>query len=224
MDFATSVVPGWHTTIFPPYFVAGAIFSGFGMVQTLLVVMRKVYKLENYITMEHMENMAKIVLATGSIVGLAYTTEFFTAWYSGSFFERYVFVNRAFGDYWWAYFAMFGCNVITPQLYWSKKIRTNMTLTFILSIFVNIGMWFERFVIIVTSLHHDFVPARWANYTPTWVEVGTFIGTFGIFFTCFFLFSKFVPVVNMFEVKTLLHKAKKPADIPAGTKDATAHH
>ncbi|MBX7240328.1 MAG: polysulfide reductase NrfD [Bacteroidia bacterium] len=223
MDFATSVVPGWHTTIFPPYFVAGAIFSGFGMVQTLLVIMRKVYKLENYITIEHMENMAKIVLATGSIVGLAYSTEFFIAWYSGSFFERYVFINRAFGDYWWAYFAMFSCNVITPQLYWSQKIRQNMTITFILSIFVNIGMWFERFVIIVTSLHHDFVPARWANYTPTFVEAGIFIGTFGLFFTCFFLFSKFLPTVNMFEVKTLLHHPKKPAGIPQGVKDEVSH-
>jgi molybdopterin-containing oxidoreductase family membrane subunit len=224
MDFATSVVPGWHTTIFPPYFVAGAIFSGFGMVQTLLVVTRRVYKLENYITMEHMENMAKIVIATGSIVGLAYSTEFFTAWYSGSFFERYVFINRAFGDYNWAYWTMFFCNVVTPQLFWSKKIRTNMTMTFILSIFVNIGMWFERFVIIVTSLHHDYVPARWANYAPTFVEVGIFIGSFGIFFTCFLLFTKFAPVVNMFEVKTLVRELKRPAGIPAVPKDEVPVH
>lgn len=223
MDFATSVVPGWHTTIFPPYFVAGAIFSGFGMVQTLLVVMRRIYKLENYITMEHMENMAKVVIATGTTVGLAYMTEFFVAWYSGSFFERYVFINRAFGDYAWAYWIMFSCNVLSPQLFWSKRIRTSMTATFIMSIFVNIGMWFERFVIIVTSLHHDFVPARWANYTPTWVEFGIFIGSFGLFFTCFFLFSKFLPVINMFEVKTLLHRPKKPADIPAGKQDDAVH-
>ena len=171
-----------------------------------------------------MENMAKIVIATGSIVGLAYTTEFFTAWYSGSFFERYIFINRAFGDYWWAYFSMFFCNVVTPQLFWSKKIRTNMTITFILSIFVNIGMWFERFVIIVTSLHHDFVPARWANYAPTFVEVGIFIGSFGIFFTCFLLFTKFAPVVNMFEVKTLLRELKRPAGIPAVPKDEVPVH
>ncbi|MFN0203894.1 MAG: NrfD/PsrC family molybdoenzyme membrane anchor subunit [Bacteroidia bacterium] len=225
-DFATSVVPGWHTTIFPPYFVAGAIFSGFGMVQTLLVVTRKVYKLENYITIEHMENMAKIVIATGSLVGLAYSTEFFTAWYSGNLFERYVFINRAFGDYWWAYWTMFTCNVLTPQLFWFKKVRTNMTITFILSLFVNVGMWFERFVIIVTSLHHDFIPARWANYTPTWVEVGIFIGSFGLFFTCFFLFAKYLPVINMFEVKTLVRELRKPEDLPAGAKDnvVTAHH
>lgn len=216
MDFATSVIPGWHTTIFPPYFVAGAIFSGFGMVQTLMIVTRKVYKLENYITMDHMESIAKIVIATGSLVGLAYTTEFFTAWYSGSIWERYIFINRAFGPYAWAYWIMFSCNVITPQLFWFKKIRTNMVLTFIISIFVNIGMWFERFVIIVTSLHRDFLPSSWASYTPTWVEVGIFVGTFGLFMFLFFLFSKFLPVVNMFEVKTLIHHPAKPDDLPVG--------
>jgi molybdopterin-containing oxidoreductase family membrane subunit len=210
MDFATSVLPGWHATIFPPYFVAGAIFSGFGMVQTLLVITRKVYRLENYLTIDHMEAMAKIVIATGSLVGLAYMTEFFTAWYSGSLFERYIFINRAFGPYAWAYWIMFSCNVITPQLFWFKKIRTSMLITFIISLFINVGMWFERFVIIVTSLHRDFLPARWADYTPTFVEVGIFIGTFGLFFTCFFLFAKFLPVVNMFELKTILRKVTKP--------------
>ena len=205
MDFATSVIPGWHTTIFPPYFVAGAIFSGFGMVQTLLVVTRKVYKLENMITLNHMEAMAKIVILTGSLVGIAYGTEFFIAWYSGNHFESFAFVNRAFGPYWWSYWIMISCNVISPQLFWIKKIRTSMLATFILSIFVNIGMWFERFVIIVTSLHRDYLPSSWAMYTPTWIEIGTFIGTFGIFFTFFFAFAKFFPVVNMFEVKTLIH-------------------
>ncbi|MBK9451457.1 MAG: polysulfide reductase NrfD [Bacteroidetes bacterium] len=205
MDFATSVIPGWHTTIFPPYFVAGAIFSGFGMVQTLLVVTRKVYKLENMITMNHMEAMAKIVILTGSLVGIAYGTEFFIAWYSGNHFESFAFVNRAFGPYWWSYWIMISCNVISPQLFWIKKIRTSMLATFILSIFVNIGMWFERFVIIVTSLHRDYLPSSWAMYTPTWIEIGTFVGTFGIFFTFFFAFAKFFPVVNMFEVKTLIH-------------------
>jgi molybdopterin-containing oxidoreductase family membrane subunit len=221
MDFATSVIPGWHTTIFPPYFVAGAIFSGFGMVQTLMIVTRRIYKLENYITMDHMESIAKIVLATGSLVGLAYTTEFFTAYYSGVLWERYLFVNRMFGPYWWAYFAMFTCNVVTPQLFWSKKVRTNLTLTFIISIFVNIGMWFERFVIIVSSLHRDFLPSSWAMYTPTWVEAGIFIGTFGLFMFCFFLFSKFLPVINMFEVKTLLHHPKKPDHVKE-TEDQTS--
>lgn len=205
MDFATSVIPGWHTTIFPPYFVAGAIFSGFGMVQTLLVVTRKVYKLENLITLGHMEAMAKIVILTGSLVGIAYTTEFFIAWYSGNHFEMFAFINRAFGPYWWSYWAMFTCNVVTPQLFWFKKIRTNMVATFVLSLFVNVGMWFERFVIIVTSLHRDYLPSSWAMYAPSWIEVGIFVGTFGIFFTFFFLFAKFFPVVNMFEVKTLIH-------------------
>ncbi len=218
MDFATSVIPGWHTTIFPPYFVAGAIFSGFGMVQTLMIITRRIYKLENYITMDHMESIAKIVIATGSLVGLAYTTEFFTAWYSGSLWERYIFINRAFGPYGWAYWIMFTCNVVTPQLFWFKKIRTSMTLTFIISLFVNVGMWFERFVIIVTSLHQDFLPSSWAMYTPTFVEIGIFAGTFGLFFFCFFLFAKFLPVINMFEVKTLVRNPQKPKDLEVGEK------
>ncbi|MDX2250556.1 MAG: NrfD/PsrC family molybdoenzyme membrane anchor subunit [Bacteroidia bacterium] len=219
MDFATSVIPGWHTTIFPPYFVAGAIFSGFGMVQTLMIVTRKVYRLENYITMDHMESIAKIVIATGSLVGLAYMTEFFTAWYSGSIWERYAFINRAFGPFGWSYWIMFSCNVITPQLFWFKKIRTNMVLTFIISIFVNVGMWFERFVIIVTSLHRDFLPSSWASYAPTYVEAGILLGTFGLFMTCFFLFSKYLPVVNMFEVKTLVNHPKKPKDLEERTEE-----
>ena len=205
MDFATSVVPGWHTTIFPPYFVAGAIFSGFGMVQTLMIVTRKLYKLENFITLDHMEAMAKIIILTGSMVGVAYGTEMLLAWYSGYTFEQFAFINRAFGPMGWSYWIMITCNVVTPQLFWSKYIRRNMTITFILSIFVNIGMWFERFVIIVTSLHRDFQPSNWSDYVPTFVEIGIFVGTFGLFFTCFFLFAKFLPVVNMFEVKTLIH-------------------
>ncbi|MEM6799940.1 MAG: NrfD/PsrC family molybdoenzyme membrane anchor subunit [Bacteroidota bacterium] len=213
MDFATSVIPGWHTTIFPPYFVAGAIFSGFGMVQTLMIITRKVYKLENYITMDHMESIAKIVLATGTLVGFAYMTEFFTAWYSGVMWERYVFVNRAFGPYGWSYWIMFSCNMFVPQLFWFKKVRTNMVVTFIMSIFVNIGMWFERFVIIVTSLHQDFLPSSWTMYTPTITEFGIFIGTLGLFFTLYLLFSKYVPVINIFEVKTLVRNAKKPIDL-----------
>ncbi|MDW3650363.1 MAG: NrfD/PsrC family molybdoenzyme membrane anchor subunit [Bacteroidia bacterium] len=218
MDFATSVIPGWHTTIFPPYFVAGAIFSGFGMVQTLMIITRKVYKLENYITMDHMESIAKIVLATGTLVGFAYMTEFFTAWYSGVMWERYIFINRAFGPYAWAYWIMFSCNMIVPQLFWFKKIRTNMTVTFIMSIFVNIGMWFERFVIIVTSLHQDFLPSSWTMYTPTITEYGILIGFFGVFFTLYLLFSKFLPVVNIFEVKTLVRNPKKPVDLEVTVK------
>jgi Ni/Fe-hydrogenase subunit HybB-like protein len=203
-DFATSVIPGWHTTIFPPYFVAGAIFSGFGMVLTLMVVTRKVLNMQDYITVGHVEAMCKVVVATGMLVGLAYTTEFFIAYYSGSSYELYAFVNRAFGPYWWAYWIMFSCNVFTPQLFWFKSMRTNMTVVFILSLFVNVGMWFERFVIIVTSLHRDYIPSSWSMYTPTFIEFGILLGTFGIFFTLFLLFAKFFPVVAIAEVKSIM--------------------
>ncbi|TVP50978.1 MAG: hydrogenase [Mongoliibacter sp.] len=203
-DFATSVIPGWHTTIFPPYFVAGAIFSGFAMVLTLMIVTRKVFKLEDYITIGHIELMNIVIIITGSIVGIAYITEFFIAWYSGVAAEQYAFVNRAFGPYWWAYWSMMTCNVISPQLFWFKKIRTSIVLTFILSLVVNIGMWFERFVIIVTSLHRDFLPSSWAMFYPTWADVGVYLFTFGLFFTLFFLFAKFFPVINMFEIKSII--------------------
>jgi len=203
-DFATSVIPGWHTTIFPPYFVAGAIFSGFAMVLTLLLVTRKVYKLEDYITIQHIEMMNIIIIVTGSIVGIAYITEFFIAWYSGVAAEQYAFINRATGPYWWAYWSMMTCNVISPQLFWFKKIRTNLAATFIISIIVNIGMWFERFVIIVTSLHRDFLPSSWAMFYPTLYDVGVYVFTFGLFFTAFFLFAKFFPVINMAEVKSII--------------------
>ena len=203
-DFATSVIPGWHTTIFPPYFVAGAVFSGFAMVLTLLLVTRKVYKLENYITIGHIEMMNIIIIVTGSIVGIAYITEFFIAWYSGVDAEQYAFINRATGPYWWAYISMMTCNVISPQLFWFKKIRTNLMATFIISIIVNIGMWFERFVIIVTSLHRDFLPSSWSMFYPTWIDIGVYVFTFGIFFTAFFLFAKFFPMINMVEVKSII--------------------
>lgn len=203
-DFATSVIPGWHTTIFPPYFVAGAIFSGFAMVLTLLLVTRKVYKLEDYITIQHIEMMNIIIIVTGSIVGIAYITEFFIAWYSGVEAEGYAFINRATGPYWWAYASMMTCNVISPQLFWFKKIRTNLAATFIISIIVNIGMWFERFVIIVTSLHRDFLPSSWAMFYPTIYDIGVYVFTFGLFFTAFFLFAKFFPVINMAEVKSII--------------------
>lgn len=204
MDFATSVIPGWHTTIFPPYFVAGAIFSGFAMVLTLMIVTRKVYKLEDYITIQHLEMMNIVIIITGSIVGVAYLTELFIAWYSGVEAEQYAFLNRATGPYWWAYAAMMTCNVVSPQLFWFKKIRTSIAATFVLSIVVNIGMWFERFVIIVTSLHRDFLPSSWAMFYPTFVDVGVYVFTFGLFFTCFFLFAKFFPVINMAEVKSII--------------------
>ena len=203
-DFATSLVPGWHTTIFPPYFVAGAIFSGFGMVATLLVVARKVMNYENYITIGHLDAMTRIIMVTGSIVGIAYLTEFFIAWYSGNVYEQYAFANRAFGPYWWAYWSMMSCNLIAPQVFWLKWARTTPWFIFIMSIVVNVGMWFERFVIIVTSLHRDYLPSSWVMYSGSLTEIGLFLGTFGIFFTCFFLFAKFLPVINMSEIKSIL--------------------
>ncbi len=204
MDFATSVIPGWHTTIFPPYFVAGAIFSGFAMVLTLLLITRKVYKLEDYITIQHIELMNIVIIITGSIVGVAYITELFIAWYSGVEAEQYAFFNRVRGPYWWAYASMMTCNVISPQLFWSKRIRTNLTATFIITIIVNIGMWFERFVIIVTSLHRDYLPSSWGMFYPTWTDVGVYLFSFGLFFTAYLLFSKFFPVINMAEVKSII--------------------
>lgn len=203
-DFATSIVPGWHTTIFPPYFVAGAIFSGFAMVLTLLLITRKVFKLEEYITIQHIELMNIIIIITGSIVGIAYLTELFMAWYSGVESEQYCFLNRSTGPYWWAYCSMMTCNVVSPQLFWIKKIRTNVYCTFGLSIVVNIGMWFERFVIIVTSLHRDFLPSSWSLYHPTIYDMGVYLYTFGLFFTLFFLFAKFFPVISIAELKSIL--------------------
>ena len=204
MDFATSVVPGWHTTIFPPYFVAGAIFSGFGMVLTLLVIARKVMNYQDYITIGHLEAMCKVVMLTGTMVGLAYITEFFVAAYSGVEYEQYAFINRATGPYWWAYWSMMTCNLIAPQVFWFKWARTTPWFIFMLSIVVNVGMWFERFVIIVTSLHREYLPSGWLMYSPTMTEIGLFLGSFGLFFTCFFLFSKFLPVINIAEVKSIL--------------------
>ncbi len=204
MDFATSVIPGWHTTIFPPYFVAGAIFSGFAMVLTLLLVTRKVFHLEDYITIYHIELMNIIIIITGSIVGIAYITEFFIAWYGQVPAEQYAFINRATGPYWWAYWSMMTCNVISPQLFWFKKIRTNLVSTFIITIIVNIGMWFERFVIIVTSLHRDYLPSSWSMFYPTMYDVGQYVFTFGLFFCAFLLFAKFFPVINMAEVKSIV--------------------
>ena len=230
MDFATSVIPGWHTTIFPPYFVAGAIFSGFAMVLTLMLVTRVTFKMEDYITMGHIESMNKIILLTGSIVGVAYITEFFIAAYSGVEYESYCFINRATGPYWWAYWSMMSCNVISPQLFWFKKIRTSIAATFILSIIVNIGMWFERFVIIVTSLHRDYLPSSWAMFSPTMFDIGDYIFSFGLFFTLFFLFAKYLPVLNMAEIKAIVKssgdksKTGKTSVSPQGVPVGTAHH
>ncbi|MBM3936380.1 MAG: hydrogenase [Sphingomonadales bacterium] len=218
-DFATSIIPGWHTTIFPPYFVAGAVFSGFAMVQTLLIIMRKSMRLEHYITLNHIDVMNKIILVTGSIVGSAYITEFFIAWYSAFPYEQYAFVNRAFGPYWWAYWTMMTCNVITPQLFWSRKLRRSLTASFIISIFVNIGMWFERFVIIVTSLHRDYLPSSWLMYSPSWVEICMYIGSLGLFFTLFFLFAKFLPVIAVAEVKSIYKTSSEEEIVKTATQE-----
>jgi len=210
-DFATSVIPGWHTTIFPPYFVAGAIFSGFAMTQTLLLVTRKVLNLQDYITIEHIEVMNKVIVLTGSIVGIAYLTELFIAWYSHVEYEWFAFrYNRVdlSSPYGWSYYLMMGCNVLSPQIFWFRKMRRNIVVTFFMSILVNIGMWFERFVIIVTSLYRDYLPSSWSvYYTPTIWEVGFYVGTFGLFFTCYFLFSKFFPVIAIAEIKHILKKS-----------------
>src|SRR6201994_4470758 len=211
IDFATLLEPGWHTTIFPPYFVAGAIFSGFAMVQTLLLIVRKVLGLENYITMFHIEAMNKIIILTGSIVMVAYTTEFFIAYYSQVEYEQYAFLNRYFGPYWWASWSMFCCNCIIPQVLWFKKVRQSVAATWFLSIIINIGMWFERFVIIVTSLHRDFLPSSWAMFYPTWIDVSVFVGSIGVFFTLFLLFIRVLPSIAIAEVKLLLKSSSEQA-------------
>jgi molybdopterin-containing oxidoreductase family membrane subunit len=189
-DFAVSVIPGWHATIFPPYFVAGAIFSGFAMVLTLMVITRKALGLESIVTLLHFDRMARIMLVTGSIVGYAYAMEFFTAWFSQNPYEQFTFTNRAFGPYWWAYWVI-TCNVLSPQVFWFKK-ATSLVIHFIVSIFINIGMWFERYTIIVTSLHRDFLPSSWGMFYPTIWDVALLIGSFGLFFTMFCLFVRFL--------------------------------
>ncbi len=219
-DFATSIIPGWHTTIFPPYFVAGAIFSGFAMVQTLMVITRKTLGLEEYITLNHIESMNKVILVTGTMVGSAYLIELFVAWYSGYIYEQFAFYNRVLGPYYWAYFGMMGCNLLSPQVFWFKKIRRSLWWTFFMSIFVNIGMWFERFVIIASTLAKDFLPSSWSYYWPTWVEIGMYLGTIGLFFTAYLIFARVAPVVAIAEIKHIL---KSYGDQYIGPK-AKAHH
>jgi molybdopterin-containing oxidoreductase family membrane subunit len=206
-DFATSLIPGWHTTIFPPYFVAGAVFGGFAMVLTLAIPSRQWFGLQDLITHRHIENMAKVMLGTGLIVAYAYSVEFFTAWYSGHHYEQFVFMNRPLGPYWWAFFVMVFCNIVAPQFLWIRSVRQNVWLVFVVAIFVNIGMWFERFVIVVTSLSRDYLPSSWASFTPTWVDLGMLLGSFGLFFTLFLLFCRFLPMVAMAEVKTVMPQA-----------------
>jgi molybdopterin-containing oxidoreductase family membrane subunit len=207
-DFATSILPGWHTTIFPPYFVAGAIFGGFAMVLLLLIPARELYaNMKDIITLRHIENMAKILLVTGMMVGFAYSMEFFIAWYGGNKYEVAAFVNRATGPYWWAYWTMISCNVISPQLFWSKKLRTNVVVVWLVALAVTVGMWFERFVIIVTSLHRAFLPGEYHMFHPTLVDIMIFAGSFGVFLTLFLLFLRFLPVFPIAEIKAVLPQA-----------------
>ncbi len=207
-DFAVSVIPGWHTTIFPPYFVAGAVFSGFAMVQNSLIVVRHLFNLKHLITLDTLEKMNKVMILTGSMVGYAYGMEFFIAWYSGSQFETFVFINRALGPYAWAYWTMISCNVIFPQLFWSKRIRRSIPAMFVIAVFVNVGMWFERFVIIVTSLSRDYLPSSWGHYTPSLVDIGIFIGSLGLFFTLILLFVRVLPVISLAEIKAVVPGAQ----------------
>lgn len=207
-DFATSVVPGWHTTIFPPYFVAGAIFGGFAMVLTIMIPAAAIYKpLGDLVTVNHVDKMCKVILFTGTIVGYAYIMELFIAWYGANPFERAAFWYRAFGPYWWAYWLMMFCNVIAPQLFWFKACRTHLLWVWIIVQFPNAGMWYERFVIIATTLTRDFMPSAWGMFHPTIVDILTFVGTFGLFGTLFLLFIRFLPMICMFEVKAVLPEA-----------------
>ncbi|WP_110473175.1 NrfD/PsrC family molybdoenzyme membrane anchor subunit [Candidatus Karelsulcia muelleri] len=207
-DFATSVIKGWHSTIFPPYFVAGAIFSGFAMVQILLGIMRKLLKLENFITKKHLECMNLVILVTGGIVALAYIAEYILAWYSKNPFDDFIYFssNAAIGPFWWAFWALIICNMIIPQLLWVKKIRTNYLWSFLIAIFINIGMWFERFNIIVLNLSHDYLPSSWRGFFPSFVDLGIFIGTNGLFFLLYLLYIKSIPVISQSELKTILKK------------------
>ncbi|MCX7674737.1 MAG: polysulfide reductase NrfD [Bdellovibrionaceae bacterium] len=215
-DFAVAGLPGWHTTIFPPYFVAGAIFSGFAMVVTLMTLVRIGFpQFKDYITLDHMEVMNKIIMTTGLMVGYAYGSEFFVAWYSGNEYERFTFINRAFGPYAWSYWVMIVCNVVIPQVFWWKKMRRSIPVMFVVSIFVNIGMWFERFVITVTSLHRDFLPANWGMYAWSFYDSAILAGSFGMFLTLFLLYLKGVPAISIAEMKPVLF---------VGYKKGEGHH
>lgn len=234
-DFATSVLPGWHATIFPPYFVAGAIFGGFAMVLTILIPARWIYpQLKDMITEQHIDKMCKIILLTGSMVGYAYAMEFFMAWYSGNQYEGWLFLRNRVADpfifgplfnvppapYWWAYWSMITCNVLAPQVFWWRKNRRNLILIMVIVNMVNAGMWFERFVIIVTSLHRDFLPSSWGMFHPTWAEQGLFFGTFGLFLTLFLLFMRFLPMIAMSEIKIVLPEADPHHHPAPETKEA----
>jgi molybdopterin-containing oxidoreductase family membrane subunit len=212
-DFAVAIVPGWHTTIFPPYFVAGAIYSGFAMVLTLAIPIRAVYGLEDFITLRHLQNMAKVMLATGLIVAYGYMTEAFIAWYGGNLYEGFMLYNRMTGPYAFYYWALITCNVILPQVLWLKRVRTSVAALFVMSLIVNTGMWLERFIIIVTSLSRDFLPSSWGSFKPTFWDYSTFVGTIGLFVTLIFLFVRFLPMISIFEMRTILPEAKVEVDV-----------
>jgi molybdopterin-containing oxidoreductase family membrane subunit len=207
-DFAVSVLPGWHATIFPPYFVAGAVYSGFAMVLSLLIPIRALYGLQDFITLRHLQNMAKVLLVTGLIVAYGYMMEAFIAWYSANAYENFMIVNRITGPYWWAYALLIFCNVITPQALWFKRVRTSVVTLFVISLIVNVGMWLERFVIVVTSLHRDFLPSSWGMFQPTIWDFATYFGTIGLFLMLLLLFLRFLPMISIFEMRTLLPAAR----------------
>jgi molybdopterin-containing oxidoreductase family membrane subunit len=207
-DFAVGIIPGWHSTIFPPYFVAGAIYGGFAMVLTIAIPLRAVYKLEDFVTLRHLQNMAKILLATGLIVGYGYMIEIFMAWYSGSPYEKFAIWNRMTGPYWPVFWSLMLCNIVTPQFLWFKSVRSSPLVLWIIAVIVNVGMWLERFVIVVTSLHRDFLPSAWGMYSPTKFDWATYIGTLGFFVALFFLFIRFLPMISIFEMRTLVPEAE----------------
>jgi molybdopterin-containing oxidoreductase family membrane subunit len=211
LDFAVAILPGWHSTIFPPYFVAGAIFSGFAMVLTLVIPLRRIYRLESYITGRHLDLMAKVLMTTGWIVAYGYFSEFFSAWRSGDVYERYVAVNRAVGPYAGYFWSLIACNILAPQVLWSARARASTRVLFVVALIVNVGMWLERFVIVVTSLHRDFLPSSWGMYHATFWDWTTFIGTMGLFTTLLFLFIRFLPAISMAEMRALVtaHGGKK---------------
>jgi len=221
-DFAVGIIPGWHATIFPPYFVAGAIYAGFAMVLTLSIPLRKFYGLEDFITMRHLENMAKVMLATGLIVAYGYMMEAFMAWYSANPYEKFMILNRMTGPYAHMYWALIVCNVIAPNTLWIKSLRTSVPYLFLMSLVVSVGMWLERYVIIVTSLHRDFLPSSWGMYSGTFYDWAAFIGTIGLFITLLFLFIRFLPVISIFEMRTLLPAAELP-EPAAPTRPAETH-
>jgi Ni/Fe-hydrogenase subunit HybB-like protein len=207
-DFAVSVIPGWHATIFPPYFVAGAIYAGFAMVLLLTIPIRKLYGLEDFITGRHIRNMAKIMLATGLLVAYSYMVETFTAWYSGNAYDQYMIFNRFKGPYMWLYWLLLFCNAVAPQVLWSRRVRHNNVAIWIVSVIVSVGMWLERFIIIPVSLHRDFLPSSWGMYAPTFWDWTMFIGTIGMFFMLLLLFIRFLPMISIFEMRTILPQAE----------------